>query len=63
MLPVYPVEELGDFIEREKFYGLGLSLVDIQLLYAAILNDSTLWTHDGQLQKAALRFGKDYEAA
>lgn len=60
ILPLYDIDELRDFIDREKLYGLGLSLVDIQLLYTTILNDSSLWTHDGQLHKAAIRFKTAY---
>ncbi|MBI3540994.1 MAG: VapC toxin family PIN domain ribonuclease, partial [Deltaproteobacteria bacterium] len=57
-LPVHPVPELHDFLEREKLYGHGISLVDLQLLYASLLEDCVLWTHDKNLQQLAKKYGR-----
>jgi hypothetical protein len=59
-LPVYEIQDLANFLEKEKLYGLGLSLVDLQLLYSSLLKGSPIWTHDGSLHRAAKRYGKDY---
>ena len=52
-LPVRNIYDLGDFVEREKLFGKGLSLVDIQLLYVALAENSLLWTQDKILKRAA----------
>ena len=59
-LPVYSIEDLSDFLEKEVLYGQGLSLVDLQLLYASILADCPLWTHDRSLSAAARHYGRDF---
>ena len=56
-VPVYPVDELSHFVEKEKLYGHGLSLVDVQLLYASIVTDSPLWTLDKALKRMATKYG------
>lgn len=58
----YPVTILEDFIERERLYGRGLSLVDAQLLYAAIAEDHELWTADKTLRHFAKRYGVAFTA-
>lgn len=62
-LSVYAIHELEDFVEERKLYETGLSLVDAQLLFAAIVEkDCLLWTRDKKLHKAAARFGLAYSA-
>jgi len=51
-----PSEEILNFIEKEALYGKGLSFVDIQLLYAAMVEDHFLWTHDKHLHRAASQY-------
>lgn len=58
LLSIYSISELTDFIESEKLFSSGLSLVDVQLLYASLIEDHSLWTHDLKLKRAAIRFGK-----
>ena len=55
-LPVYSMDELFYFVEKEKLYGKGLSLTDAQILYAAIINHNSLWTLDHALQRAAEKY-------
>lgn len=64
-LPSFPVatlSELSDFVEKERLFGTGLSLIDAQILYTAILENCPLWTHDRRLQVAAKKFRIDYVA-
>jgi len=50
--------EVRDFIEREKLYGLGCGLVDLSLLASALISpDMSLWTLDKRLDQLAARFG------
>lgn len=56
-LSVATLEELASFVEEEKLHGSGLSLVDLQLLYSAIVENVHLWTFDRQLAKLAKRYG------
>lgn len=52
------VDEVIDFIEREKLYGLGCGWVDIALLASVLLTPGTrLWTLDRRLHELAMRFG------
>lgn len=51
-------DEVFDFIEREKLYGLSCSWVDITLLASVLLTPGTgLWTLDRRLHTQAERFG------
>jgi predicted nucleic acid-binding protein len=51
-------EEVMDFVEREKLYGLGCGLVDIALLASTLITPgATLWTLDRRLSDLANRFG------
>jgi predicted nucleic acid-binding protein len=51
-------DEVMDFIEREKLYGLGCGLVDISLLASTLITPNTkLWTLDKRLAQLADRFG------
>lgn len=59
-LTVHEVDDLRDFVEKGGHVGQGLSLIDIQLLYAAIAGDCLLWTFDRALQKVAQGYGKSY---
>ena len=56
-LQEYEIHDLKKFVEEERLYGKGISLVDLQLLYAALSNNCLLWTHDRQLYDTAKRFG------
>lgn len=60
-LVVYDVSSLYDFVEREKFYGLGLSLVDVQLLYSARLHPCKIWTLDKTFRRIAKRYDMAFE--
>lgn len=52
-----PPHAVLDFLERNHFYGLGLSWGDVQLLAAAELNRVPLWTLDTRLRTAAETLG------
>lgn len=54
-------QELAEWIEREKLYGLGCGLVDLSLLASTLLTSNTqLWTLDKRLNQLALRFNVAY---
>ncbi|GAA5008921.1 PIN domain-containing protein [Acinetobacter puyangensis] len=54
-------EEVAEWIEREKLYGLGCGLVDLSLLASTRLTANTqLWTLDKRLHQLALRFNVAY---
>lgn len=54
-------EEVMQFIEREKLYGLGCGLVDISLLASTLITPGTsLWTLDKRLAQMAERLGVLY---
>lgn len=61
-LSAYSIQALSEFVEKETLFGQGLSLTDVQLLYASIIEDAKLWTHDKALAKASRRFGVCYAA-
>jgi len=51
-------DEVLDFIEQERLYGLGCGLVDITLLTSALMTAAgRLWTLDQRLAGLAARFG------
>jgi hypothetical protein len=52
-----PPRDVLDFLERHRFFGLGLSWCDVQLLAAAELNRVPLWTLDIRLRAAAETLG------
>jgi hypothetical protein len=53
-------DEVLDFVEREKLYGLGLGYVDSHLLASTRLTPgATLWTRDKRLTVVATRFSLD----
>ena len=54
--------EVMDFIERERLYGLGCGLVDLTLLASALITpDTRLWTLDKRLDELAARFGVKFQ--
>lgn len=54
-------EEVMQFIEREKLYGLGCGLVDISLLASTLITPgASLWTLDKRLAQMAERLGVLY---
>lgn len=56
------LHELGEFVEREKLFGKGLSFVDVQLLVTAIVEEHALWTCDKVLARTAQTFHVGYQA-
>lgn len=53
--------EVLEFIEREKLYGLGCGLVDMTLLASTLITaGAKLWTLDKRLASLAERFGVAY---
>ena len=62
-LPVAQVaegDELLQFIENKKIYGLGIGLIDVHLLASAFLTRASLWTADKNLQKIATKLNIIY---
>lgn len=54
-------DELLEFIDREKLYGLGCGMVDIALLAATLITPGArLWTLDKRLAALADRFDVAY---
>lgn len=52
------LNEVMDFVEREKLYGLGCGVVDMALLASTLITPAaTLWTLDKRLASLAERFG------
>lgn len=57
------LNEVVEFIEREKLYGLGCGLVDFALLASALITPgAALWTLDRRLAGLAGRFNRAYRA-
>jgi hypothetical protein len=55
------VDEVNNFIEREKLYGLGYGMVDLALLTSCLITpNSCLWTCDKRLHQLASRFSIAY---
>lgn len=48
--PVVSHEEVLTYIEYEKLYGKGLSLIDVHLLASSRLSKAKLWTFDKTLR-------------
>ncbi|MBI5299191.1 MAG: VapC toxin family PIN domain ribonuclease [Deltaproteobacteria bacterium] len=59
---IHSIEVLKDFVEQEKLFGLGFSLVDIQLVYSSLLEDAFIWTFDRKLDLLAKHYKKAYSA-
>jgi hypothetical protein len=56
------LDEVMEFIEREKVYGLGCGLVDISLLTSTLMTPSArIWTLDRRLLDLAERFSVAYQ--
>ncbi len=56
------LQEVRDFIERERLYGLGCGLVDMTLLASTLTTPGArLWTMDKRLAETAQRFGAAYQ--
>lgn len=52
------VDEVMDFVERERLYGQGCALVDLGLLASTLITPgSRLWTLDRRLAGLAARLG------
>lgn len=52
------LQEIRNFIESEKMFGIGCGLVDIALLTSTLITPTaTLWTLDKRLSNLANRFG------
>jgi predicted nucleic acid-binding protein len=51
--PVLTHTEALGFIDREKLWGMGLSLVDVHVLGSARLSGDELWTRDKRLASTA----------
>ncbi|WP_048438175.1 type II toxin-antitoxin system VapC family toxin [Caenimonas sp. SL110] len=52
------LEEVTQFAEREKLYGLGCGLVDLALLASTLVTPgASLWSFDRRLVEVAQRFG------
>jgi predicted nucleic acid-binding protein len=52
------VREVIDFIERQRLFGLGCGLIDLQLLASTLLTQGVaLWSMDKRLCTLAERFG------
>lgn len=55
------LDEVMDFIEQNKLYGLGCGLVDMVVLASTLLTpDTKLWTLDKHLASLAERFDVVY---
>jgi hypothetical protein len=50
-------EEVIQFIDRYRLFGVGLSYVDVHLLTAAALTFCAIWTRDKRFRAAAERLG------
>ena len=51
------------FIEREKLYGLGCGLIDMNLLASTLITpDTKLWTYDKRLNKLAIKLNVIYQS-
>jgi len=62
-LEVVEHEELLLFIERNGLMSMGLGLVDVHLLAAAVLAEVSLWTLDKRLKQASAKLDIDFAAA
>ena len=55
-LPFSPAvrnQDVLEFMEMHRFFGLGLGLIDMHLLASATLAGASLWSGDKGLKKAA----------
>ena len=54
-VPVASHDEVLDFVERRRLFGLGIGWVDVHLLAAVLLSGAKLWALDAQLARVARR--------
>jgi len=59
--PVASVDEALGLIERRSLMGRGIGWVDVQLLAAALLAGTPIWTLDRRLAAAAAELGVEHE--
>lgn len=52
--------EVIEFIENNKLFGLGIGFVDAHLMVSAILSKAKLWTYDKKLKEIAKNLGVAY---
>lgn len=58
------LQEVVEFIEQERLYGLGCGLVDMVLLASTLITPGIeIWTLDRRLAALAERFGVSYQPA
>jgi len=60
LLPAHQAtpDEVRDFIEREKLFGLGCGLIDLTLLASTLITQGAqLWTLDKRLASLSARYG------
>ena len=51
-------EDVMEFIEREKLFGVGIGYVDVHLLASVrLMPGSSLWTRDKRLKEVARKLG------
>ncbi|MBI2345307.1 MAG: VapC toxin family PIN domain ribonuclease, partial [Deltaproteobacteria bacterium] len=55
-LDMYMLDELRAFVDRQRLFGSGLSFIDVQLLYSAIIANARIWSSDTALTRMASRF-------
>lgn len=48
--------DVESFVIKQNLCGLGLSYIDVQLLYTCLTSDNRLWTRDKALNRVAKRF-------
>ncbi len=53
--------EILEFIESKKLFGIGIGFIDTHLLASALLSRAKLWTEDKNLKKAANRIHLAYQ--
>ena len=56
-LPELNSPELFSLIEKEKFFGKGLSIIDLHLYFSAIKTNSYIWTNDKNLRSICDKIG------
>jgi predicted nucleic acid-binding protein len=61
--PVIEYEEILAFIDTHRLSGQGLGWVDVHLLAATLLHNTTIWAHDQPFQRAARKLRCSCELA
>jgi hypothetical protein len=56
-------EEVLRFIEAHGLMGVGLGLIDVNLLASALLSKAPLWTADKPLREASIKLNIAYQQA